>query len=403
MNDTPCLLRTCAPLLLLSLLALPTACSEGHEHDDTAPSLSVADALGDGRDPSASAGFARATEVPELRFPRDHGPHPEFRTEWWYVTANVDTPTGRRFGVELVFFRQGLRAEAAERAASLAAHELVLAHAAVTDVDGERFVHAERMARRGGGLASITETPTASEPLHIRCDDWAATAEPGDPNPATAGLLPLTLTAGDGDTFSFSLRVEPGKPMVLQGDRGLSRKSDEPGNASIYYSLTRLPIAGAVTVGGERHDVAGLAWIDREWSTSALGQGQVGWDWFSLQLDDGTELMWYRLRRADGSTDRWSRGALVATDGSVTPLDAQQVTATPSGTWNAPDGRAAYPARWRLRCDRPAFDLEVVPLLPDQELQTLVRYWEGAVGVSGTRGGAAVRGRGYLEMTGYAR
>jgi predicted secreted hydrolase len=191
---------------------------------------------------------------------------------------------------------------------------------------------------------------------------------------------------------------------VLQGDRGLSRKSDAPGNASTYYSLTRLPLAGRIECDGETHDVQGEGWIDREWSTSALGADQVGWDWFSLQLDDGSEVMWYQLRRRDGTRDPWSRGCVVAPDGVATPLEPDAVDARPDGAWTAADGAATYPARWTLR-GRGAqpFVLTIEPMLADQELRTMVRYWEGAVAVRGERAGRPVRGVGYLEMTGYAR
>lgn len=382
-------MRRAALSLVLPLLA---ACARETAVDPSG-SLRVADVLGAHGD--ADAGFQRATEVPTLRFPADHGPHPTFRTEWWYVTANLDDAQGARFGVQLVFFRQAFAAHAGERTASLAARDLVLAHAAVTDVSAQRFHYAERLARLAGGLAEVRGGTDG--PLHLACDGWTATAtNDGD------GLLPLDLRAG-GDAFAFTLRVSPGKPIVLQGDRGLSQKSAAPGNASIYYSLPRLPIAGALTVDGTAHDVHGLAWIDREWSTSALGPDQVGWDWFSLQLDNGEELMWYGLRRADGTIDTWSGGSLIARDGSVQRLTAAQVTATPDGTFAAADGRAHYPARWHLHCASPAFDVAVTPLVADQELHVGVRYWEGAVLIQGTRDGHPVTGRGYLEMTGYAR
>jgi predicted secreted hydrolase len=380
--------RSCV-VLWLALAA--SSCGRPTE-DAVSPPLTVAGALGGG-DPDAA--FARAVAPPELAFPSDHGSHPPFRTEWWYVTANLDAAGGRRFGVQLVFFRQALAASAQDRAGALAARDLVFAHAAVTDVDGGVFHHAERMTRAAGDLGFVAGGRDGA-PFEVRCVDWSARAAAG------AAFLPLELRASDPD-FAIELTVADGKPLVLQGDRGLSQKSAAPGNASIYYSMTRLPIRGALVVDGARHEVSGLGWIDREWSTSALGPDQVGWDWFSLQLDDETEVMWYRLRRRDGSSDPWSRGCFVAKDGSSRRLLPANVTVTPLGEWTAPDGGASYPARWRLTCSEPAFDLEVTPLLADQELHTLVRYWEGAVRVAGTRTGRPVTGRGYLEMTGYVR
>jgi predicted secreted hydrolase len=373
------------------LLLAAAACSEPAT-ERAAAGLAVTDVLGSAAgDPT---GFARAVAPPDLRFPADHGPHPAFRSEWWYVTGNVATAAGRRFGVQLVFFRQAFAADVPPRAASLAAREVVLAHAAVTDAERGRFHADERLARLAGGLADLRGGDGV--PFRAVCADWSMTAEPGGD-----GLLPLHLRA-QGRTFAFALRLAPGKPLVLQGDRGLSRKGDEPGNASIYYSLPRLPLAGTVTCDGATHEVAGDAWLDREWSTSALGPDQVGWDWFSLQLDSGEEVMWYRLRRRDGTQDRWSRGTFVRRDGTAVPLAADAVTATPIASWRAGDGRAEYPVRWRLVAADPPFDLTVTPLLDDQELHLAVRYWEGAVEAEGTRAGRPVRGRGYLELTGYA-
>ena len=374
------------------LFGLGAASCGGAVDRAATPPLTVAAALGGG-DPDED--FERALAPPELTFPDDHGSHLPFRTEWWYVTANLDAEGGRRFGVQLVFFRQALASSAAPRSASLAARDLVFAHAAVTDVDGGVFHHAERMTRAAGELGFV-DGGRGGAPFEVRCVDWSARAAAG------ASFFPLELRAADPD-FAIELTVGEGKPLVLQGDRGLSQKSDAPGNASVYYSMTRLPIRGELVVDGERHAVSGLGWIDREWSTSALGPDQVGWDWFSLQLDDETEVMWYRLRLRDGSSDPWSRGCVVAADGGSQRLLPANVTVTPIGEWTAPDGGATYPERWRLRCAEPPFDLEVTPLLADQELHTLVRYWEGAVGVQGTRGGQPVQGRGYLEMTGYVR
>ncbi len=374
-------------------LALTLAGCDAGPGDTTTAGLGLGGVLGNGA--GDTAGFARATEPSQLQFPRDHGAHPEFRTEWWYVTGNLDAADGRRFGVQLVFFRQAMAASTPARTGSLASRDVVLAHAAVTDVNSGTFHAEERLARLAGGLAELAG-PGPQEPFRVVCADWSARATAtGD------GFLPLDLRAA-GKRFSFALRVQPGKALVLQGDRGLSQKSDAPGNASIYYSMTRLPLDGVITVDGTSHEVRGLGWLDREWSTSSLGPEQVGWDWFSLQLDSGEEVMWYRLRQQDGAVSPWSRGCFVDRAGGTVPLDASRVVATPAGQWLAADGGAAYPATWRLQASDPDFDLEVTPLLPDQELKVLVRYWEGAVAVRGTRAGKPVAGRGYLEMTGYA-
>jgi predicted secreted hydrolase len=191
------------------------------------------------------------------------------------------------------------------------------------------------------------------------------------------------------------------KPLVLQGDRGLSQKGPEPGNASHYYSLTRLVSRGTVTLDGESVPVSGESWIDREWSTSALGGALAGWDWLALQLADGRELMFYRLRRKDGATDPWSRGSLVAADGKARSLLADDVRWTPLTHWRSPAG-VIYPAKWRLEIPGEGLDLELTPRVANQELAVTVRYWEGAMRVEGRSHGRPIAGHGFVEMTGYA-
>jgi predicted secreted hydrolase len=210
----------------------------------------------------------------------------------------------------------------------------------------------------------------------------------------------MRLQAAQGEV-AIDLRLDQGKPPVLQGERGLSRKSSEPGNASYYYSLTRMPTHGTVRLGQESFTVTGAAWMDREWSTSSLGAGQVGWDWFALQLSDGTDLMLYQLRHADGRPDPASSGSFVEPNGTSRTLAFQSFSLESAGTWQSPRSGARYPARWRVRIPSEELDLSVTPLLPDQELDVSFRYWEGAVAIQGTRHGAPVSGRGFVELTGY--
>lgn len=203
--------------------------------------------------------------------------------------------------------------------------------------------------------------------------------------------------------MALDLSLGEGKPPVLQGEGGLSRKGPEPGNASYYYSLTRMPTTGSLQVGGERYRVSGDSWMDREWSTSALGPDEVGWDWFALQLSDGRELMLYRIRRRDGRISPYSAGTLVERDGRARPLAAGDALVEVLDTWASPRDGARYPAHWRVRVPAAALDVVVRPIVADQELNLAVRYWEGAVDVNGTAGGAPVGGRGYVELTGYGR
>lgn len=329
---------------------------------------------------SPDAGFARAVAPRSFSFPLDHGPHPDFRTEWWYYTGNLSTAAGRRFGFQLTFFRIALSPDSVVRASAWATRQLYLAHFAVTDIAGGRFHAFSRSSREALGLAGASASP-----FRIWLDDWSAE---GDGPTAQ-------LRASEGDV-AIDLQVSAAKPVVPQGDHGLSRKGADPGNASFYYSFTRMPTLGVVRLGRETLEVSGEAWMDREWSTSALGSGVEGWDWFALQLDDGRELMFYLLRRRDGAIDPFSAGTLVAADGTVRLLESGDVRIETLAHWTSPRSGVRYPARWRLSVPSAEVRLEIEPRLADQELIVGTRYWEGAVAVAGT-----VAGQGYVELVGY--
>jgi predicted secreted hydrolase len=337
-----------------------------------------------------ATGFARALSPRRFSFPADHGPHSEFRTEWWYYAGNLATPEGRRFGFQLTFFRRALAARPAPRASAWAASQVYLAHFALSDVAAGRFRSFERVSRGALGLAGARAAP-----FRAWLATWSAAGPPA-PGPAT----PMHLVAAEADA-AIDLTLDEGKPPILEGDRGLSRKGALPGQASYYYSLTRMPARGSLRADGQLYPVAGLAWMDREWSSGSLGPDQIGWDWLALQLDDGREVMLYRLRRKDGGADPASQGTLVARDGTSRPLAWKEVRLTPSGAWKSPRSGARYPARWRLEVPGEGLDLDLRPYLADQELDTSFRYWEGAVGISGTAGGAPLGGSGYVELTGY--
>ena len=352
------------------------------------PVMTVLQALGPG---PHDDGFARAIAPREFRFPADHGPHPEFRNEWWYWTGNLASNGGRAFGFELTIFRTALAPDQdPHRGSAWAPRDIYMAHFTVSDIAASRFHAFERTSRGALDLAGATVAPWRTWVL-----DWSAFG-PDDPTAA----LPFHLRARDGDV-AIDLVLEQGKPPVLEGDRDLSKKGPEPGNASYYYSLTRMPTSGSVTVGGERFDVRGESWMDREWSTRALSSEQVGWDWFALRLDDGRELMFFHLLRHDGQKDSWSSGTLVDRDGTSRRLGADEVTIEPVGMWTSPRTRTDYPASFRLAVPSAALDLRILPLMADQELDLTFRYWEGAVRVEGTASGAPAAGLGYLELTGY--
>jgi len=350
-------------------------------------SLAVSAALGSG-DPT---GFARATAPRRFAFPADLGPHPAFRTEWWYYTGNLETAAGRHFGFQLTFFRTALAPPAAGvsgRATAWSASQLYLAHFALTDTAGRRFHAQSRLGREALGLAGARATP-----FRVWLEDWSAGSE------APEGL-PVRLRAAEGGV-AIDLVLASDKPVALQGDHGLSQKGPEPGNASYYYSLSRMSARGTVRAGGEPLPVSGLAWMDREWSTSALGPDLVGWDWLALQLDDGRDVMVYRLRRRDGAVDAHSSGVVIAVDGATRPLAPGDVTLEALDHWTSPRSRVRYPSRWRLAIPGATLTLEITPRLADQELIVGTRYWEGAVRVEGTAAGHPIAGRGYVELVGY--
>lgn len=348
--------------------------------------VTVADVLSG----SDSQGFARALHARNFIFPVDHGAHPDYKHEWWYFTGNLKTAQGRHFGYQLTFFRIGLKSQPVARNSAWATHEVYMAHFTLTDVASGKFYYFERFSRSALELAGVS-----AEPFKLWLEDWMATG-------SGENLLPLHLQAAQ-DDVAIELTLESRKPVVLQGDNGLSQKSSEPGNASYYYSLTRLASTGNIHIGAQRFVVEGLSWMDREWSSSPLSKDQSGWDWFSLQLNDGRELMFYRLRRKDAKADSFSAGTLIGVDGSVQPLRASDVQIETLEHWKSPHTGARYPSRWRLKVPGQKLDLQITPYIDDQELNVSVRYWEGAVRAEGRAHGKPVSGNGYVEMTGYSR
>jgi predicted secreted hydrolase len=372
------------PLPCLAALLLLAACRQ----EAPPTKISAVDAL------SASVGrpaegFAKALEPRPFDFPADHGPHPDFETEWWYFTGNLESGEGRRFGFQLTFFRRAITAEETKRESAWATRQLYFAHFTVSDVEGRRFHSFERFARGALGLAEANAAP-----FRVATEGWQA-ASSGE------SLFPLRLAAKEGEV-SLELELEDAQGWVAHGERGLSRKGEGEGKASYYYSYPRLPARGKIAIACQAFAVKGEAWLDREWSTSVLAEGQQGWDWFSLQLEDGRELMLFQLRRRDGSRDPFSAGTLVAVDGSSQSLAAGDFELEPRETWKSPRSGAVYPIRWRLALPRHGLELETKALLEDQELDVSFSYWEGAVDAEGRQGEKPLRGRGYLEMVGYA-
>jgi len=336
-----------------------------------------------------STGFQRAEGPRPFAFPADHGPHPDYQTEWWYYTGNLQTAGGRHFGYQLTFFRRALAPAAArqERQSAWATDQVYMAHLAITDTAGKQHDGFERFARGAAGLASAQASPYS-----VWLGDWSV-AE------VRPGLVRLLAAQGD---LALDLLLAEQKGPILHGDQGYSRKGPGSGNASYYCSLTRLATTGTVRAPDGVHQVSGLSWMDHEFSTSALAPGQVGWDWFSLQLDDGSELMLFQLRRQDGGVDPFSSGTYVAPDGSAQSLARGEFEIEVGGSWKSPHTGATYPAQWKITVPALDLTLSLEPHLADQELSVSYAYWEGAVRAEGQRAGAPVRGSGYVEMTGYA-
>jgi predicted secreted hydrolase len=366
------------PALLLTLLIVAPGCQ---------PDEPAGGAMGEGTlrlgavlGETDAQGFARAGAVVPFAFPGDHGPHPRFRSEWWYLTANVQNEFGAEFGVQFTVFRQAL-APGPGPANPWLSNQVFLAHAAVTGVLEQGHWHEERVARGHPGVAGAT-----AEPFRVWVDGWELAGRNG-------GFDEQRLSV-KADAFAVDLQLDALKRPVLQGDRGLSAKGPE--QASYYYSVPRLSARGTLRIGEVEHQVSGRAWIDREWSTSALSSGQVGWDWFALHLDDSWEIMVYQLRRADGSRDRYDHAVLIDPYGAKHPLGADDFELEPEIFWQDDDG-VAWPLQWRLKAlDR---ELRIRAAVPDQRMETSVSYWEGLVGVFDMAGRRT--GRGYMELTGY--
>lgn len=362
--------------------------------------LSLQEALGAGD----ATGYSRADAVRAFDFPADHGPHPDFRNEWWYLTGNLETPGGRRFGFQATFFRSALappgavaEPDSTSAVSRWRSRQAWMAHFAVTDVAERRFHAFERFEREALGLAGARSGPG----LRVWTGSWELSGRDS--------VFPLSVRLA-ADSVAVALVLEPTRGIVLQGEGGLSRKGPEPGNASYYYSLPRIATTGTVRTPAGTFDVRGLSWLDREWSTSVLPGGVVGWDWFALSLDDGRDVMVYHLRRADGTPSPFSGGTVVSQepggDLRVEPLAPEDYSLEVEDRWESPVDGASYPAAWRLRVPSRSLDLQIRPVMRGQELDLAYRYWEGAVDVaphpSAGEGADPVAGRGYVELTGYA-
>jgi predicted secreted hydrolase len=352
----------------------------------------------DGGESKPEEGFLKVNGPCHFLFPRDHGSHPGYRTEWWYYTGNVKASSGREFGFQLTLFRTQISPPGAERdwpkePSAWRTQQLYLAHAALSDLEGKEFHHHEKMARGAVGLAGVEDSKGNTR---VFLGTWAAEIAPDGHR-----------LRADTDSFAIDVVCEPLKPVVAHGNGGYSLKGARPESASCYYSFTRLQVAGIVKLSRESFHVEGTAWMDHEFSTAPLEPGLVGWDWFSLQLSDDREIMLYQLRNQEGGRSPASSGTLVDSTGAAHHLDDKEFRVEVLDHWKSPHSGAFYPSRWRIEVLPANLTLEVVPNLADQELTTAgstqVTYWEGSVFIRGRSGNEDVAGAGYVEMTGYAQ
>jgi predicted secreted hydrolase len=345
-----------------------------------------------------AAGFLQVTGPCGLEFPRDHGPHPGFRTEWWYYTGNLLAESGQRLGFQLTFFRHQLAPLAAaddwpDPHSAWRSNQIYLAHAAVSDISGGRHLQSAKASREALGMAGWAQD---GDEMRVFVHDWSAAIFPDRQY--------LEVSSAE---FSFRLELTPAKGPVRHGIEGYSRKGSEPGRASCYYSMTRLATSGTMTLAGEQPvDVRGEGWMDHEFSTAPLEPGTVGWDWFSLQLVDRSEFMIFLLRREDGSIGAASSGTYVDPRGVPRHLEREHFAVDVLDWWRSERSGAVYPSKWQVKIPPAKINVVVTSNLPDQEMRpddlTGITYWEGSVSATGSKDSGAIEGQGYVELTGYA-
>jgi len=346
---------------------------------------------------AAAENYLSVTGPCRLEFPKDHGAHPDYRTEWWYYTGNLKSEAGKHYGFQLTFFRTRISPPGAAKnrhrhPSAWRTQQIYISHAAVSDIAGSRHLQAEDVARGALDLAGVK---SEGENTLVFLKNWSAHIGPAS--------HVLRVNAAD---FSYALNFRPAKPAVLHGDKGYSRKGTTPERASCYYSFTRLAGQGRITIGDRTVPVAGSAWMDHEFSTAPLEPGISGWDWFSLQLSDQTEVMIFLLRKKGGGLHSASSGTFIDPAGRTRHLAQSDLKIAVRDTWKSRKSGARYPAGWRMQIAPAALDLTISSNLPDQEMRTLgstgVTYWEGSVSIQGTRDRHPVNGAGYVELTGYA-
>jgi predicted secreted hydrolase len=373
-------------IFVISLLTLLASCTKDGEVNEN-ENLELSKAMSS----LDNSEFERALETREFKFPEDHGAHPGFRTEWWYFTGNLASMDNRKFGYQFTIFRTALTGQKPVRKSGWNTNQIYMGHFALTDINNERFYFDEQFSRDGNELAGAE-----AEPFRVWLEDWVIAGI----NDTSAYDLPIINLRASQEYASINFTLKAAKPIILQGEQGLSQKGKEPGNASYYYSYTRLETDGRISINDDDYIVTGTSWMDREWSTSALDSSQAGWDWFSLQFNDNSELMYYQLRRKDDTPDIFSKGVLVDENGNSEIIDINNVTLVITDYWESPEG-SVYPSGWKLQIPDKDLNLLISPRVKNQLMDVTVTYWEGSVNISGTKNGRDIGGYGYVELTGY--
>lgn len=361
-------------LVPVVLMTMGLGCSPPPEQDRVNISRALSSAIG-------TACYENAEAVVDIKFPEDSGPHDTFQTEWWYYTGNIETSQGQQFGYQLTFFRQALSCEPVSGNSKWRTRQLYFSHFAVTDMKNNTFMSDFRMNRQSLGIAGAK-----SRPYRVWVDDWRVEQVKDH----------LVLNAKS-EKIRIQLFLSNEKPMILQGKKGLSRKGKDPSNASYYYSLPRLGTKGTLEIGPDTYKVTGHSWFDHEWSTSALDADVAGWDWFSVHLSDGRDLMVCQVRRSDGTPNGYGFGSLSFPDGTYKILSENMFSIRPKAYWTSPVTGMRYPSQWEIAIPDFGIVLDAIPLVQDQEHTHMFAYWEGAVRFSGDR----IGGLGYVELTGY--
>ncbi len=343
----------------------------------------------DDRESLGNADYKKAIEIRDFDFPRDLGAHPEYLTEWWYYTGNLLSEDGRHFGYQLTFFRRAISGKLEISSDSAwASNQVYLAHFAITDTSNNQHYVFDQISRGAAGLAGTSTDPLFS----IWLKDWEVIQ-------IEENLFQMKAIT---EKIEIELLLTDIKGISLHGNQGLSQKGAEVGNASYYFSQTRLMTSGMIRIAEEKYTVSGYSWMDHEFGTSTLGVDQIGWDWFSIQLNDETEIMLFQIRENDGSISQFSSGSVINRNGITENLEKNDINIEVLDTWQTPD-RINYPGKWKITVDKLDLALEIIPVIEDQEMNLFFRYWEGAVQINGKFGEKEVSGYGFVELTGYAQ